>query len=107
MEKEKLEKILLEEEVVIEAMTWALLKLERSVISLKSQNSSFMKTSKELHFCLSQTSTYNTRNTDDLLKNSTPIFVGFALNVEKAILKYCSRNVFTFLLFISGLRRSR
>lgn len=66
----------------------------------------FIKTNQEPVSCSSQTTTSDGESTDTWLKNILSTYVGFAFNVEKEILKSCSREFSELISFILVLRRN-
>lgn len=64
-----------------------------------------MKTRKELAFCSSQKTTSGGRFTDSFFRYNPPVYLRFPINVEKAILRYFSREVIELILFILELKR--
>lgn len=106
MEKEKLGEDAVRMEVVVKAMTRSLVDLERSVIRLKMERRLARKTNENLLSCSSQTTSSGGRVTNKSLKNIPPIYLGFEFNVERAILKYCSKEVSEILSFILELEKT-
>lgn len=106
IEEEKLERKLPENVVAMKAMTWSVVDFERTVNLLGTEKCLLMKTNKELFSCSPPTTTHGGLNEDKLLKHISPLYLGFAINVENAILKYCSRNVSALMPSISRLRRN-
>lgn len=105
MGKEKYKKILLEKEVAMKTLTLSLVDLEMTVNSLEVEKSLLMNTNKELVSYSSETATSNIRVTEEFLKYITSLYLGFAINVKKAILRYCSREVSEIILCILKQRR--
>lgn len=56
--------------------------------------------------CSLQITTNGGRITDKVLKIIPPVYLGFQLKVEKAIFKYCRRNILELLSLTSELRKS-
>lgn len=69
MEKQKLEDVLLENEVAMKEMKRSVLDLEKTVNHVRTKESLLMSTNKEPGSCLSETTTSNCRITDKLLKH--------------------------------------
>lgn len=87
-EKEELGKTLLEEEIAIKAMTRFVKNLEGAVNRLKTEKSLFKKTNKNPAFGSSMATTSSGQIIDKLLKLIPPVYLGFAVNTEKAVLWY-------------------
>lgn len=82
MEKEDLQKPLLEKDVAMKAMTWSVVDLVRAVTGMETKKSLSRKTTKKLLSWLSRT-TSGGRIVDKLLKHIPLVFSEFAFIVEK------------------------
>lgn len=106
MENEKLEKMLLEKEIEMKAMTWTVASSERTVKCLKTEKSPLMHRRKEVFSCLLQKITSSGQITAILLKYIPPVYIELIVNVGNVILKYFRREVSELVPFISKLRKS-
>lgn len=52
-----------------------------------------MKTNEELLSCFTKKYSKGSLTTFNFMKNTAHVYLAFAFNIEKAILKYCSREV--------------
>lgn len=89
MEKEKLQKALLEKAIEMKAIIRSAADLERAVSRLETDKCLSMKENEQHFLCLSRKSTSGDRTTDKSLKYNPSVYLRLACNVEKEILEYC------------------
>lgn len=70
---------------------WSVVDLERTLTHLDIDKNFSMQMSQELVLCSSPKTKCGGRITDKFFKYNTPVWLGFASNVEKTILRYWSR----------------
>lgn len=71
---------------------------------MEAEKRFFLKTNEENASYLSPTTTSGGRITSKLLKYIPPVYLGFAFNIEKAVLSYFSREVVELISFLFELR---
>lgn len=91
---------LLEKNIAMKAMTLSLVDLERSMTRPELENCLLVMTNEELLSYLSQRTTSSSRITDNFMKNISFLYLIFAFNVERNILKNCARDVSKLVPFI-------
>lgn len=106
MPKEGFEETLLKKYVAMKAMTWSVVDLEWTMNVLKTEKCVLMKKHGELLSCSSQTTMNSGQITDRLLEHIPSLYVGFVIDAQKSILKYCRRGIFELIRFLLELGRS-
>lgn len=91
--RRRAEKRLLEKEVAMNAMKWFAEDWEVNEDRLETKKSLLMKKNKEVVSCYTQMTTSGGRIIDKLLNHTPLVYLGFTFNIEKRILRYCSREV--------------
>lgn len=93
----RLEKALLGKKVAMKGMPRFPVEMERTVSCTDREKSLVLKTCKEL-LCRSwPTTTSGGRIVNKLLKHNPQEYLGFSFNVDKAVLKDCSREALNYL----------
>lgn len=105
MLKEKIEKTNLQMQVAMKARTQSTVDLETTVNRQDKERKLLMGTKEEISSCSSQTSTTDGQITERLLKYISYVYLRFAFNFDKSIMKYCSRDVVEPVSTFSELRR--
>lgn len=83
MEKEKLEKTLLEEDAVLKEITPSVEDVERILNPLKTEKSMLIESNKKLVSCSSKTTESGGRITGKLLKHIVPVYLEFLCTLRK------------------------
>lgn len=90
----------------MKVMTHSVVHSKSTVNRLKTMIRLSTRTNEELISCSSQVETSVGKNLDTLLKHMPPVYLGFAINVEKAILRCCGGDVSEQIPFIAKLKRN-
>lgn len=102
MEKERLEKAMIEERFAMKTMTRSLVNQEIILCSLGTEKRLLTKSSKELLFS-SLTNLRRDLRTKYFLKNISLVLSRFTSSVEKEVLKYCGSGVYELVPLVSEL----
>lgn len=106
MEKEKPKEKCLQNRIAMNTMTSSLVDPELIVNHPKTAKSLLMKMNRTLLFCILQMTRSGGRITKTFLKSSSQLYLRYQFVVEKGILKYCSKEIFEWVLFTSELKRN-
>lgn len=98
MHEEKLENIVIEKEKEMKAITLSVVDMKRSVNFLETEKHLMMKTNDDLLSCWWQMTTSDGRITGNRLKHLLPVYLSFAINFERAIIRYYSKEVSELIL---------
>lgn len=102
--KQRVAKRLLEKEIARKGMTRSVENFYRHKNCLKTKKSLLTKTNEQLVSGLSRTIIPGSGIRNKLLKYIPPMYIHFGLNVENAIMSYCSKEISDLELLTSELR---